>query len=385
MRNNQKVLFKMWVVYTIAVIIEPACFTEISAIHTVFNMCKIITACITIIVYVLYKMKLNALIVMVALFELSLSVSTIVNLLPIKRSLTQGAYVVILLMFMQVIFKIDTKYSIKAFAIVLGVYVHINLITYFLFPNGMYRNSVGYTQCWFLGMDNTAAGIIVVVSMISLYRLRYTKIKIWDYSVIISGVFFVFVVKSVTAIIMEICLLLCPRVFKWFWKKTFKCRTIVVDILILFGLVNTKLFQDKTLYLADKIEKGTSMSLRFDLWKTVWREIAVTPIIGNGVIDDYALHFHAWWKVNLHSYYLQIIHQGGIVAMTIFVMILLTVANKFDKNEQASVSDIAKAAFVSFLVAFLVESYVSIIMVFVIILFFLNNASEIEKTVVLNN
>ena len=104
-------------------------------------------------------------------------------------------------------------------------------------------------------------------------------------------------------------------------------------------------------------------------------------IMGIGIHEGkfYAISSGLWWAVHLHSYYLQIMVEGGMVALLYFFMFLYYVCRRFDTSIRSNTSSILQIGFLSFLVAFQLETYGQVA-VFYILIIFMYNLDLVEQS-----
>lgn len=338
--DKQKCLLLIYSVFVILVLFEPDYFTT-TPLHRIFQAAKCIAALSTIVIFVIQKINLNALIIGTTVFEIWLLFSTVVNRSAIDIWIKNCACVIALILFSQTILEMDAHILPLALSIVLGLYTHINTVCRIVFPNGMYINTAGKWNCWFLGYDNCACVIIQLSITIALFRILYYRnhFMIWDWSVLISGLWFVFsqgVATTIIAIVLFFIFLIVSknRMFrKWFSKGTL----IVFSMLLLFFLIQFVSIQDSPYlsFVFDFLGKNMTFTGRTRVWAVAWKKIVAGGwIIGEGLLSSKMylslLGGRSW--THLHSYYLQVIFEGGVLAFVLLFGVLIFTVVRFDKG-----------------------------------------------------
>lgn len=363
--NKQNFFYFCYSVFVLAVIIEPD-YIATTSLHLIFRLAKYVAACIVILFYIIRKSKLNSLLIGTVIFEGLLLLSTLINGTSKTSWLNDCGYVIVLILFAQTILEIDARTFFLSLSLVLGIYTHINTITRILFPQGMYTSSIGYRNCWFLGYDNCACMIILLAITVALFRIFYYKGRflIWDWSIIFSGVWFIFVQKIATAIFTSIIFFVFIVISKiaWIRKNLFKGTAIVSGMIILFFLIQLVNISDDTIFLFifKSLGRNSTFTGRTRIWSIAWNEIQDGIwFLGKGVqaTATYQKHFGGLVWAHLHSYYLQIIYEGGFLAFVAFFVLLICVAKRFDKGKYGYVYMPFLAGFLSIMIMWQVEAY----------------------------
>lgn len=390
---------RIWLVTILSVIvfcvlIEPAYLYDaevggaIGIVHNGIRIMRYAVAGLVLGAFVIYRIKVNSLLVWTAVFELCLLLSTFINAADIVGWIRDGAYSIVLLLFMQMIFSLDSDLLLRSLSLVLGSYVHINTLTWVLYPKGLYVSPAGYWNCWFLGYDNVAAVIIFLAQIVALYRISSSEnkwIQLWDWSILISGVVFIFrqmIGSAVVAEVAALLFLLATRNGK-IRKTVGKAKLIVIGMLLLFLLIHFYI-QQKWLFLfiIQFLGKVSTFTSRTRVWKQAWREIPQKPLLGRGIqqASEYiAMAGGNRHYAHLHSYYLQVIYEGGILAFGSFLVLLLCAAQKFDNTEVTPSDMILLAGFLGFLIMWQVEAYNGLIRYAFIMLFLIYNTGAIRQ------
>ena len=375
-------------------IIEPAYLGRIAPLHSLYRICKIvITACV-LVYFIVIKRKTNIYILLVAGFALAGIISTILNKGVIYESFKRGAYMLALALFMSIMIEVDSRVLLKALSIVLGLYVHINMLTRVLYPDGLYVAELeGYKNCWFLGYDNLAAMIIILAQTVSIFRIVAYKSKsmIWDKSVVVSGAAFLLCQQIATGILAECLLFFIVILMKnpAARKTVGKARLFVVGMFVLFIVLQFFSVQQNEVVagLFARFAKDGSLMWRMNLWKKTWEEISLAwPFWGFGVHNnlDYIRKFGYAAAGHFHCNYLQVVYERGIIGIILLFAMFYYAARCFDSRKKEYPSMIILGGLTAIMLIWQVEAYFTVTTYFIIALTLLYYSDKLEESTALS-
>lgn len=377
-------------VISFAILMEPSYITETQGVlHQIFRIGKYLFSVLILEIFLIRHAKLKWPLTGILAFEFLLLLSTLVHSGEIIKQMREAAYAIALVLLMQILLEIDATLLIDTLAIVFGGYVNLNIICRILYPNGMYQNNIGYKNCWLLGYDNPSVIFIVIAITIALYRISISckKIRLWDWSILISGLAFILIQEIATAILVGLsCLILLVLLKNNWFRKTFgKGKYVCIGMFLLFFLIHFFNVQDQDFfsYIISLMGKNTTFTGRTWLWEKAWKKITgATIIFGNGfkTSNEYLKMFGKSFCVNLHSYYLQVLYEGGLLAFgTLFALIFYS-ASIYDRTERSYSSIIFLIGLFATMFMWQVEAYSAIIRYFFVILFLISNTQHIEES-----
>ena len=400
MNRNNKITFTIYKsrcailllsVTVLTVMIEPTYISTVVSgwVHVLYRVLKYVIALLVLIALFLRRIKLDMLMIGMVVFEGCLFISTFIREGDLYTWIRNGAYCIILLLFMQIIVSIIPDIAFAAVSIVLGLYVHINTLTWILYPEGLYVDRIaGYKNCWLLGYDNCAAPIIILAEIVAVYRLvsKHKSSQIWNWSILISGSVFIFSQMIATAIITEVTVIIFLFLTKRkdVRKVIGNGKIIVIGMMILFILIQFFNIQGASIFsmIFRLLGKNATFG-RTRLWQMAWGDILPKNIVlGLGVqtSETYIAHFGQRFCSHLHCYYLQVLYEGGLLAFGSFVSLLLQVAGKFDKGEKDFSDMVLLSGLLAFMLMWQVEAYSGLVWYFFILLDLLYDASAFKKT-----
>ena len=393
--SRRKSILLLINVFAIFIIIEPVYLSRFAVLNIINLILKIAIGLCVLFYYFVVKRKLRPYFVLIACFELSLLLSTFLNAGSLNVWFRKGAYVLLLALFMEIMIDIDSRTLLKALSIVLGMYVHINLLTRIVYPSGLYVSELeGYTNCWFLGYDNLAAIIIILSQTVALFRILVSKGKmmIWDKTVIISGVVFIFWQQIATGILAE-CLLFLYCIFvriHAIGRIIGKAKIIVIGMFVVFILIQFFNVQQGELItmIFGLLGKNTTFTGRAFFWQKAWKDIiSGGSLWGFGVQDPmvYVKKFGYVACTHLHCNYLQVLYEGGLIGEILLFLMLYYPACRFDNRRKRYASMIFLGGLMAVMLIWQVEAYTTVITYFIIALTLLNYSDKIERNAIVRD
>lgn len=392
--NRRKSLLLVYAVFVLIVLFEPAYIRyNIPFLHILFRITKYLIAVFVIFMFIIRKVKLNGLLIGTSIFEGLLLLSTFVNGSAVEVWVTECAYIIILVLFIQTIMEIDVHTLPLAFSVVLGTYTHINTICRLMYPTGMFTiDTMGFRSCWFLGYDNASCICLILAITVALFRIFYykTRFMVWDWSVIISGCWFILIQEIATGIVAGILFFAFVLIFKneRFLERLPKAKLVVIGMFILFFLIQfaTALLSENLSFVFTLLGKNGTFTGRLGAWLTTWREIQkgswLCWLLGKGqqTSDTYIRLLGGRVFVNPHSYYLQVIYEGGILAFAVLAGLLIYVAARFDKRKYSHTYITFLAGLLAIMLMWQTEAYTDLVKYGFIILSFMYNTPLLVKS-----
>ena len=386
--DKRKCLLLAYSIFVLLVIFEPE-YISISSIHMYFSVARYVATFLTITVFLARNVKLNALLIGTVIFESLLLLFTVVNGSAMDIWISDCAYTIVLILFSQTVMELDARILPLALSIVLGLYTHINTVCRVLYPLGLYTNSVGYRNCWFLGYDNCACIIILLAVTVTLFRILYYKghFLLWDLSVLVSGCWFILVQGIATAIIagsLFFVLIIVSR-NEWFRKNFSKGVLLVVGMFVLFFLIQFASIQDSSIFLPffKILGRNVTFTGRTKIWSMAWKEIQRSDwLLGKGLQTSaiFQSHFGGRLAVHLHSYYLQVIYEGGFLTFATLFGVLACVTIRFDKGKYGYAYMPFLAGLLAIMLMWQTEAYSDLIKYGFVILSLMYNAPLLRQS-----
>lgn len=208
----------------------------------------------------------------------------------------------------------------------------INIIT-LLFPNTF---DIWGDRTSFLGYDNTCLPFIVlgnIVVMATTY-LIHKKFTFQTYFVSIITIVTCFLVQSSNAKIMAFSLMAFYIIWFFriintkFFNKVFNYKTyLFISVLLFFGIVVFHWQDYFSDFIVNVLHRNTTFTGRTMIWDRTIEYIKQAPILGYGVAD-FQERLLTMGIFHAHNTYLNILFEGGIIALVFYFRINLSVIKK---------------------------------------------------------
>ncbi len=253
----------------------------------------------------------------------------------------------------------NAKKFLKVIQIALEVIIIINLLTIILIPKGLYIDDRGWTDNWILGYRNLHLYYFLPYIAICGINEYLKNGKIGKRFYLMSGliVFSAFMCKSTTALLAMTVLFVLIVLFEHRkLPRFFSVRNICIVSLVISILFVFFSFQN---YFSDFIEnvlgKSATFSNRTIIWEKASSEFLKNPIWGYGRISYKGL-FAGTEIGHMHNMFLDILIQGGIILMSIFALIIISVSQKIEACKIAPMKNICMFVFSGYAVLFISEA-----------------------------
>ena len=330
MKTNNRMLFFL----LIFPFLEPLLFKEYFRIDLIFSVYKVFSFFIILFLYIEMN-NFSKLDIAIFFNEIILLVITLYNNGDIIKMagpmisrlsfvmLTEVAIRKINIDFIEITYKICC------------IYMYINFITVIFFPDGVIKPD-NWTPVYFLGIDNrfifTLFPLIVFSLIVSL--VKYNKITFYVYFIIFLVLIMFLYLWSIGAA-LGIILLIFYLIFIYPTKlnKKINYNILIVTIIILNLL--TVYFQIQnyfSYFIVEILKKDITLSGRTILWNQIMEIIKNNFIFGIGIISN--MELHKIFNVPLthpHNLFLNIIYQGGVVSLIIYLYILKLIGIKLNE------------------------------------------------------
>lgn len=350
------------------VLLKPGSFSEYVAwkkIGDIINIIRIFVCLWCLLYFFLKRVKIDKFISFVVLFYLSLLFSTFyfgqtyVNLLFEFASILSW-----IVLFKTNIFNNKKKFFTNLENMFLFL-LTINLITIILFPGGFYLNSSGYSSNYFLGYDNNLITYIfpaLALSFTNSYG-ETGKVGLKSIYLLIISLLSILLTWSATGVaaILIITFLFSIYTFK---KRDFPINKYIIIVLILFVCIVLLRVQNVLSFIIEGwLKKDLTFTGRTYIWDIFIEQIKQSLLIGHGIVD-YKYLIRSINAGHAHDYFLQILYQGGVVALSMFLGFFFTSINKMRDSKQKKYVGIIIFAY---LISFIFEAY-TLTSMFIIVL-----------------
>ncbi|MDQ1143766.1 O-antigen ligase [Bacillus sp. SORGH_AS 510] len=185
-----------------------------------------------------------------------------------------------------------------------------------------------------------------IVGFLTIYvalLCRYLKIGGTKYKAYIAivasilSIFLAWVSTGIVALLLLFALLVMIR-FRWFERLLNFCdntKLIPLGIFLNYGFVFSSTSNIFSGFITSFLGESTDLNGRGIIWKLTLRAVAESPWLGYGVYGIY-IEMPEWWGVSynyVHTQSLQLLIDGGIVALVCFLLILIVIGKEINRGQ----------------------------------------------------
>lgn len=365
-----------WFLYFLLIpFFKPICFqyyASLSFLETLFVAWKMVSAIFSGCLLALYAWnqgKMPKLIIGVFLFELSIVLSTLINHGYLSRALIDAISITTYVSVLCLAIKYNQAGLIYVLRTILVVLVVINFATILFFPEGLSADL--YTNkgnpLYFMVVDNGSA-LFLIFSILLFYLDGFNRNgRIVGLNKLCMAVclFSALFSKSATAIFSVMLLMVSiVLVEKSNLAELTKPKILLLIYLLGFGYLMS--MQENALLqyiLVHIFDRSTTFTGRYVLWEAALKMIELHPWIGYGKLErDYLLVWGG--AASSHNLILEILLQGGLVALMLFVGIIIATARRINSKPLRKVTACLILTLLVVLIAALMESTVHSVYIF---------------------
>jgi O-antigen ligase len=262
--------------------------------------------------------------------------------------------------------KEDATAFVKSQLLCFEIAVYVNLLTILMFPSGLYIEKSDYSlfiadKCWFMGYYNRFTQFFLPAIMFSLINKYMGSSKKRTYlllgAIIVSSVL-VWSGGVLMAVFSTCIFILLGKKYKdvFNYVNYWLIQPIVLILVLAIQI------QNHFRWLVDTIlDKWASLMGRVNLWSITCRQISSSPIIGYGRKTGLARSMEVGfnWGTYAHNLILEILYQGGIVYLGLFILLVCLCGRKMMRNKNTLVVVVIAAAFGGWSVHSIVEGYIT--------------------------
>lgn len=386
-----KKLEKYVIIFSLFVYLEPQIFKEdasgLTKVDYVYKLIKIICTVAVFLYYISEVKKTNFMLLVTSLQLIGL-VSTIINKGAIFRYV--GPSLTILTMVMIVELLLENKQLIETLKVInwyfLTVYI-INVVSIILID---FIDNSAFGGVYFLGIDNrfifTFLPWVVSEGIVALYYGNKLS-KRWIIIVCLCEEILLY--KFSVAAMFAFMIFIAFYLFR-------KYITSDISIWMLFGYLLLNIFvviirvQNIFAPLLQKLGKDITFAGRTYFWDAILRDWKHFFIIGGGMQSVQAdkMYFYnstapfylPFCKVmHAHNYLMTLFYRGGIISITIFIIILYLAMKKLKENSGCLYSGLLLSAMIVFFVTAIFDTTDFALLYFIIALSYYVSKIEIKK------
>lgn len=255
--------------------------------------------------------------------------------------------------------KYNLKDFLEAIIILLGIFIIINFITFFIFPNGLYEDPSTHnlSSNFLLGLDNVHIKFFICywLAYYTKYYLTKKHSKL-GLIVIILSIISILICKSATTLVGAFIIGIYFVLAKFIDKIKF-VNVISYSISFVVAYIGIIFFQIQKYFsfiIENILKKDVTLTRRTEVWKRFFQLIKNKPIWGYGILstDDSIKIIKV---AHAHNQILQVYFQGGIFAVIIFLIILFITLKELHKHFNNKLAKVYSVILFSLLIMGLAE------------------------------
>ena len=361
---KKSTLYGILYLFLLAPFFKPPYFAATNEfINNIYNIAQIISAMITAFL-VIKKRHMSKIVFCIILFEAVIILSTYLNDGHLKDTILDAIQTISLCTLVDYGLHYNKKSLIKGLVFLFEILLTINLLTIFIYPDGMYINPVNnYKSNWFLGFDNQHVIYILlgITSSVVYSYMCFQKLIPRTYYLIVVSTITIFTRWAATGLVGIALLLLYLILRKIINKfKFFNIKNYTLISLGLFlGIVIFRIQERFSYLIVDVLKKDLTFSGRTKIWDRAIYLINQHPYIGNGHISDYMkqIKYKIWGAVHAHNQILEITYLGGISLLIVFVLIIILMIKRLNKYRTYKITKFISWIIFIFMIMMLTEYY----------------------------
>lgn len=345
-------------------------------IDRVFDLIKIFSSVVTLALYInkyILHRKISKFIFMLCLFEFSLFFSTILNNADYRKALLSCVSIICFCMLTELAVKNNGKLYFETVFRIYFWELLVNMLLLFIYPNGLAYESYYFNKVFFITYKNGHATIFIPLMALMCIYSAY-KINTASRKKLTPAALIMLACISVTTVIlwsatevvgwfimlMYIMFIYKSRITEYFNSLLLFPVAFVLQICVVFLRI-----QDKFAFIIWNIlRKNITFTGRTQIWDISFTLIKRAPIFGYGVYEGHGLIFVRNLFYYSHNVILEIMLQGGIIALILFAVLCIQTGISLYRNKEHCISGILTAAIFSVFVMMLMEAYIGHIWVY---------------------
>lgn len=368
--KNEMVMFIMLLFF-----FKPICFQYFSNLQSIENFFIIgkVTVAIIIILHTFFlmypKTKVNKLLIKIFLFEIWIVCITTYFKGAIFRSIIDFVSTITIMVLIIKLFRYDKIKLLKIFKRVLFFCVVCQLISEILWPNGMpgdlYKNNE-YNPLYFMTLDNGTTNLVCLcISLILLNIIEKANKKqkvVVEYMQIMICILTALFSGSTTALICSCLIVMFGILAKNKKLKIFEKSSMIFVIYLIITFIMFNENNIFSLFFA-KVTGKIGFTGRNYLWSNAIELIKNSFFVGYGIKNKgYLSVWNGYYSS--HNIILEILLQGGIIALILWISCLLNCFSSMKKIGNLVIKRILIASIFVILIALMMEATVHSVYLF---------------------
>ena len=326
----------------IAYLFPPGLTEMSSGWSSIHRMWLLAALSATVMLYIANR-KLSKIILVIGIYFLVSVLSTIWNGGDYYELFVTFGKPIGFCMLIEVGLEYNARKTVKILYCILGIEVIANLITIWIFPNGMYTTNYYYefTQNWFLGYDNLHNLFILPALCLSMINAEYNKksfvAKLCIIVLFSASVFITWSATSIVAISVWILLWLYVEITNNYRILSIG-MSVGVHTVFFFSIIIIRMQNLLEWLIVDILGKDLTFTGRTSRWDAALRMFQEKPLFGWGVAGTELTRLRLEGFSHCHNHFLQILYQTGIAGMVCFLITLFLLFKPIREMENKKIA-----------------------------------------------
>lgn len=334
-------------------------------LEELFDMCRIFSFIVIVVIY-LYNRKYSKLIFTLILYQGILLFSTALHHGDYWRLAVNSGTVISFTMITEIVLKQNPKLFFRSILLVYSVLIPADFILYLIYPNGLVRSS-GHTFHFLETRNSFAHFFIPIIVCLCIYAAYYNhKFTFLSLFTILCGSARLVMTWSATGVVsLMIIVIYIGLIYKSNYGRFLDiCKYYIAFLICQIGFVFIRVQKYFSYIIEVLLKKSLTFTGRTEIWDLSFRLIKKSPILGYGVYEGSGL---IWWNNGYyysHNGILEVLLQGGVVALIVFIILFIIAALPLYKYRTHYISGIISTGIFSVLVIMLAEAQITSIWLF---------------------
>lgn len=349
---------KIIIILLIFPFFKPAYFSSIPATDNLYNICRLLSALISVAIFIYYKGKISEFLLMVILYRLVILIPTYMNDGDYETWFNRTAMVLVVCFIIERSIMNNVEKTLGALSILLTTLITINLLTWS--PDGLFLNPDTGISSLFLGIRTRLSDSIFPALAVSILYSYYTKKRITFSTVFLFVVSYTtFLIESVATGLLGINMLIIflflyrSKLAHVFNIKVLAIIALALNILVVFFRVQN-LF---SFIIVDLLNKNLTLTGRTNIWDAAIEYIKSSLVLGYGEVINGAFAPFGWQLWQGHSQIIQLLHDGGLIGLFIFLLMNYFVIKELVKYKKTRYSTVLSTTLFVIFVMMISEIY----------------------------